>query len=145
MNLDVAGIGSVADLAKGLVDRFFPPSATPQERAMIELQIQQTIDARESVMLNTQKAIITSEMAQGDDYTKRARPSIVYFGLLFIGLIHVILPMVSWITGKGVPDINLPAEFWYTWSGVCSVWCIGRTAEKFGKNGKIVSAITGCK
>lgn len=145
MSLDITGIGSVADLAKGLVDRFFPPDATPQQKGEMALQMQQAISNREAAIISNQKDIIVAEMNQGDNYTKRARPSIVYYGLVFIGIVYVIFPCVSWFTGKGLPKLALPAEFWWTWGGVCSVWSLGRSAEKTGSTGKILGMITGSK
>ncbi len=152
MNVDLTGVGPIAEFAKSIVDRFFPPAATEQEKAQAQLQLQQMLSNRERAVLETQRAVMTSEMAQGDNFTKRARPSIVYFGLVAIGLVHVLLPMIAWIvlicTSRPIsemPMIELPAEFWMTWGGVCSVWVIGRTAEKFGVANKVVSAITGGK
>jgi len=152
MGFDLTGLGSVADLAKGLVDRFLPPAATETEKLATQLQLQQMLETRESTLLETQRAIITAEMAQGDGFTKRARPSIVYFGLVAIGLVHVLLPMVAWVylvtTGSALsnmPTIVLPEQFWLTWGGVCSIWIIGRTTERFGLTNKITAAITGGK
>jgi hypothetical protein len=152
MAFDLTGIGSIADLAKGLVDRFLPPAATEQEKLAAQMQLQQMLEARENAVLDTQKAVMTAEMQQGDNYTKRARPSIVYFGLIAIGLVHVLLPIIAWIVLKltaspltDMPDIKLPPQFWVTWGGVCSVWILGRSAERRGATGKIVGMITGAK
>lgn len=70
-----------------------------------------------------------------ENYTKRARPTVVYAGLVFIGLIHVLLPAVAWTlasAGCAVQPFNLtlPSEFWWAWSGVCGVYAIGRSWEK---------------
>lgn len=152
MGFDLTGIGSVADFAKGIVDRFFPPDATPEQKAASQLQLQALLQQRDVAILDTQKAVMTAEMSQGDQFTKRARPSIVYFGLLAIGLVHVALPILAWIllmlTGKpltSMPNITLPEEFWYTWGGVCSIWIIGRSSERVGAANKVVSAITGSR
>lgn len=152
MTLDMTGIGSLADLASNLVNRFWPPSASEAEKIGASMQIQQMLEAREIAVLDAQKTIIAAEMSQTDNYTKRARPTIVYFGMFAIGLVHVALPVLAWmaltLTGKpleGMPTIALPSEFWMTWGGVCGVWIIGRTAEKSGAAGRIVSAITGAK
>lgn len=152
MAFDLSGLGSIADLAKGLVDRFLPPAATDQEKMAAQLQVQQMLEARETAVLDAQTAIVTAEMAQGDNYTKRARPSIVYFGLVAIGLVHVALPILAWLallkTGKplsDMPTISLPSEFWTTWGGVCGVWIIGRSWERTGAANKIVGMITGSK
>ena len=150
MGFDFSGIGSIADFAKGIAYRFFPPKMTDAEKAQAQVQLQELLEKRENALIETQKSIIVAEMQQSDNFTKRARPSIVYFGLGAIGLVHVILPMVAWIaltiTGEplsDMPEIALPGEFWATWGGVCSIWVIGRTAEKRGMANKVVGMITG--
>jgi hypothetical protein len=150
--MDLTGLGSVADLAKGLVDRFFPPAATEAEKMAAQAQIEQQLQARENAVLETQRTVMSAEMNQGDNFTKRARPSIVYFGLAAIGLVNVLLPVLAWIylisTGKALsnmPTIALPEQFWLTWGGVCSIWIIGRSSERLGVAGKVVQAITGSR
>jgi hypothetical protein len=155
MPIDLTGLGSVAELAKGLVDRFLPPAATETERMAAQLQVQEQLERRESAVLDAQKGIIVAEMQQSDTFTKRARPAIVYFGLAAIGLVHVLLPMFAWfvlvLNGKpmdSMPQIVLPGEFWATWGGVCSIWVIGRTMEKRGVTGiagQIAGLVTGGK
>lgn len=152
MGIDLTGFGSVADFAKGVMDRFWPPKMDEGEKAKIQLQLQDMLERRENTVIETQKSIIVAEMQQSDNFTKRARPSIVYFGLAAIGLVHVALPVLAWaaltFSGKpldAMPQIALPGEFWTTWGGVCGIWVIGRSAEKRGMTGKIVSAITGSK
>ena len=152
MGLDLTGLGSVADFAGTLVQRFFPPKMTDAEKAQAQVQLQGMLDHRENSMIESQKSIIMSEMSQGDAFTKRARPCIVYFGLIAIGLAHIILPMIAWLilitSGKplaDMPSIVLPGEFWATWGGVCSIWVIGRSAEKRGVTNKLVNMINGGK
>ncbi len=150
--MDLTGLGSVGDFAKGLLNRFWPEKMSEEDQAVAHLKLTQALEARESALLGTQKSIIVAEMQQADLFTKRARPSIVYFGLAAIGLVHVLLPMIAWIvlmwTGQtldNMPEIELPSQFWMTWGGVCSIWIIGRSAEKRGITGKAVSMITGGK
>lgn len=150
--MDLTGIGSVTDFAKGLLNRVWPEKMGEEEKAQVELELTKALEAREAALLNTQKSVIVAEMQQSDLFTKRARPSIVYFGLAAIGLVHVLLPMLAWIIlmWKGqpltnMPNITLPEQFWFTWGGVCSIWIIGRSAEKRGLANKAVSLITGGK
>ena len=82
-------------------------------------------------------------MAQGDAFTKRARPSIVYMGLLFIGLVYVLFPIVGYFSKGELPKLELPSAFWTVWGDICSVWMIGRPAEKLFDGNKIVGMITG--
>ena len=84
-------------------------------------------------------------MQQGDSYTKRARPTIVYAGLAAIFLVHVIAPILSAFLSNTVPSITLPEEFWYTWGGICGVWMVGRSAERIGLKSRIVDIVTGNK
>ncbi len=150
MGLDFTGLGSVFDFAKGVMDKIWPPQADPNEKMKAQMALQELLEKRENQVIDAQKSIIVAEMQQGDNYTKRARPTIVYIGLAFIGLVNVLLPMIAWITlsvtGKpltGMPDIQLPGEFWAAWGGVCSIWVIGRSAEKRGAANKVINMITG--
>ena len=145
MGFDLTGLGSVADFAKGLVNKFFPPSMTDVEKAQAQVQLQEVIDKRESAIVDAQKSIIVAEMQQADNYTKRARPTLVYAGLFFIFLVHVALPMIAFFSDKIMPELALPQEFWWAWSGVCGVWVLGRSAEKRGTSNKLVNLITGSK
>ena len=142
MGIDVTGIGSVADLARELVSRFLPEKMGDADKAKAQMDMQQILLQHENAVIEAQRSVIVAEMNQADVYTKRARPSIVYMGLAFIGLVHVALPVIAWIslTAYGrpladMPAINLPTEFWWAWSGVCGVWVIGRTMEKNGAAG----------
>lgn len=145
MGLDLTGVSSVADLAKGIMDRFIPPKATEMERAQVEMQLQELLQKDRSTLLDTQKSVIVAEMAQEDNFTKRARPMVVYSGLLFIFLVHVFIPLVSFIAGKAMPSLALPTDFWYAWTGVVGVWMVGRSAEKLGSGSSIIKGITGTR
>jgi len=143
MGLDITGLGSVADFAKGIMDKFIPDKMSDAEKAQVELGIQQAVMARDVARDTAQKDVIVAEMNQGDNYTKRARPTIVYAGLGFIFLVDIFAPILEALTGKKMPAMALPVEFWYTWGGVCSVWVWGRSKEKQGVAGKAIKAITG--
>lgn len=95
-----------------------------RKSAEVEETIRAELDARTS--------IIAAEMASGDNYTRRARPTVVYTGLGVIVLKYVLFPLVTGITGAAIPDIALPGEFWAAWSGVVGIWMIGRSVEKRG-------------
>lgn len=155
MGLDLTGLGSAFDFAGGLLDRFFPKQMTEADRAAMQAKLSQAIDERDVQRDALKRDIIVSEMNQADAYTKRARPSVVYMGLVFIGLVHVVFPMVFYFAGlfktemPTLPSLALPQEFWWAWGGVCSVWMVGRSAEKTaqakGAAAKVISMITGNK
>lgn len=146
--MDITGIGSVAECAKSIIDRIWPPSLSPAERAKAELELQSMLQARENAVTAAQKEVIVAEMQQADNYTKRARPTIVYAGLAFIFLVHVFIPVIAFLKNTPVasfPTLTLPSEFWWTWGGVCGVWILGRSMEKNKAGGTLVSMITGSK
>jgi hypothetical protein len=143
MGIDITGLGTVADAAKTIVNKFFPDKMGDADRAKMELELQSLLSARDTAVLDAQKSVMVAELNQGDAYTKRARPTIIYGGLVFIFLVHVFCPMVAMFTGKAVPGLILPDQFWWAWGSMCSIYAIGRTAEKNGINNKAVGMITG--
>jgi hypothetical protein len=124
------------------------------EKAAAALEIQRLIEDRDSQLAGMSRDIIVSEMAQGDNFTKRARPAIVYTGLFAIVFNYVVVPFINqcfqWhalqhATGTvfALNPLDLPEYFWVAWGSVCSVWSLGRTAEKMGARNKVVDMITG--
>jgi hypothetical protein len=103
-------IGSALDFAKSLVDRWFPPSANPEDKLKASIELEKMLNDRENILVQAKASIMTAEMNQEDKYTKRGRPTIIYAGLAFIGLVHVVFPIIAWaaLMLKGGP-ITLPA------------------------------------
>ena len=143
--MDITGIGSVANFASGLLDRFWPQKMTEEEKITIQTKLANAIEERDISRDKLKAEVMKAELSQGDTYTKRARPTVVYMGLVFIFMVHVIFPIVAFFTRQKMPSLSLPSEFWYTWGGVCSVWIIGRTMEKNGAANSVIQAITGKK
>lgn len=143
--MDLTGIGSIADLAKGIMDKFIPSKMSDAEKAGAQIALQEMLQKRENTVIEAQKSIIVSEMQQADIFTKRARPTLVYAGLLFIFMVHVAFPILAYLSNETLPALSLPEEFWWAWSGVCGVWVLGRSAEKRGVANKLVGMITGNK
>jgi len=141
--IDLTGIGTVAGLARDIIGRIWPASMSDAEKAEAQLKLQEILDAREQQIMAAQRDIIVAEMAQTDSFTKRARPMLIYAGLLFIFLVHVAFPIIAFISGKAQPLLSLPAEFWWAWSATVGIWSIGRSAERMGSQNKAVGIITG--
>lgn len=143
--MDLTGIGSIASFAETVVNKIFPPSADPNEKLRAQTDIQKMIESRENAVIDAQKSIIVSEMQQSDNFTKRARPSVVYAGLAFIFFNHVFLPCYAFFKSAPVPEVSLPSEFWWAWTGAVGIWMVGRTMEKRGAASDIIGKITGSK
>ncbi len=152
----ITGIGGLKDLVLGVLDKI---KLDPTKKAEIQAQMEQNTFELQKIeadirvkeqqyqenLVNSQKEIIIAEMGQGDNFTKRARPSIVYAGLLFIFINHVLPAIVTYAGGKQTPVVDLPANFWNAWELVVSVWAVGRTAERLGATNKVTKLITGKK
>lgn len=141
--MDLTGLSSVADFATGVMDRFFPKQMTEAEKTQAQAGLQAALEQRDLARDTIKAEVLKAELSQGDNYTKRARPTVVYAGLAFIGLVHVVFPVLVFITGRPAPTLSLPGEFWWAWGGVVSVWQIGRSAERMGGATDIIKAVTG--
>lgn len=156
-----ASTGSFLDKASTAIKRFI---TTDKERLELQNEMESLLQQRDAEVEKTIRAelgakerTLVAELQQGDNYTKRARPTVVYAGLLFIAINHVLFPIVARLltlfAGELAAEdiamltapIDLPTQFWAAWAGICSVWVLGRSAEKRGMRNKLVSAITGSK
>ncbi len=142
--------GNVGGMVKeigNVADKFH---LSGQEKQDFQLEMEGLLQRRDSEIeetirstLQAKERILVAELSQGDNYTKRARPTVVYAGLVFITINYVIVPLISELLGARVKPLELPPEFWYGWSGIVATWSIGRTFEKRGAHGRVVQAITG--
>lgn len=140
-------VGTLVQQVGEVVDEF---NLSGEEKQRFKLQMEALLQKRDAEIeeslraeLQAKERILVAELTQGDSYTKRARPSVVYAGLVFIAFNYVIVPIVSDIFGTRMPAFDLPPEFWYGWSGIVATWSVGRTFEKRGASNKLVRTITG--
>lgn len=160
MSLDLTGLGSAFDFGSKIIDKIFPTAATEAEKATAIKALVPILEERDTTVTKAQRDIIVAEMNQQDGYTKRARPTVVYAGLAFIGLVYIVIPTIiktillikisalspDQIAGlREYMELALPGEFWMAWGSVVSIWSIGRSAEKNGATNKIIQMITGSK
>lgn len=139
------GVSEVANAIGGIVDQFH---TSDEEKAAAKLEIEKLLQADRmklqdslQVELQAKERVLVAELTQGDKFTKRARPTVVYAGLAFIFFNYVIAPLF-------LPDqqaLQLPAEFWVAWGGIVGTWSIGRSFERKGVVNKATSIVTGTK
>ena len=133
----------------GLIDNLH---TSGEEKSEAKLKLQRLLMEKDAMIEETareemrlQKATITAELQQGDLFTKRARPTVVYTGLVVMAINYCLAPIVFIILNRPLVQIEMPAEFWMAWSGVVSIWSIGRSAERRGAQNKAINVITGGK
>jgi len=137
------GIKEVVGSIGGVIDSLH---TSEEEKLEAKLAMEKLLQAdrlalQESlqVELQAKERILVAELNQSDNYTKRARPTVVYAGLAFIAFNYVIAPLF-------LPDqqaLALPIEFWGAWGGIVATWSVGRSFEKRGTQNKLTNAITG--
>lgn len=168
--LFAGGVGSVVEKVGNTIDKFH---LSGEEKQQFKLELQQLLMQRESEIeqtlrknLEAKERILVAELQQGDSYTKRARPTVVYFGLLMIALNYFLLPAALLISGnsdmlcnyqqevqQGVTVKNcvretlfpLPEEFWLAWGGIVATWAVGRSFEKTRSSNSFSRLATGNK
>lgn len=143
------GATQVIEKVGDVIDEFHLSS---EEKQNFKLQLKQVVAARESEIeqtirknLEAKERILVAELAQGDVYTKRARPTVVYFGLVMIALNYFVVPTISMLAGRPPTPFDLPVEFWAAWGGIVATWAVGRSFEKVGAGNKVTRAVTGDK
>lgn len=149
--------GGLVNIGKGIADIVDKFKLTPDEKAQFELQMETLLQKATSELeqtmrteLQAKERILVAELTQGDSYTKRARPTVVYGGLVFIAINYVLAPILMWfaiqVSGVQMPEfptLDLPPEFWYGWSGIVATWTVSRTMERRGVANNLVSIVTG--
>ena len=127
------------------LDRVLDRLAAAQEQLR---QREEQIAAVQDEQATAKQSVIEAELKQDDLFTRRARPSVVYAGLLFIFLNYVLFPLIFKITGHPLSKeecgaFKLPEDFWWAWGGVVATWSIGRSFEKVGVSNRVTRMITG--
>lgn len=142
-----SGLGTTISSIGDTVKKFI---TTDNDRMKMQTELEQILQKRDSEIertIQTELAakgkIIEAELNQGDKYTKRARPTVVYFGLVVILYNYCIIPSIQLINSIPLQAFELPTEFWVAWGGIVSTWVLGRSSEKRGNRDKITSFITG--
>ncbi len=143
-----SGVGAFVEKIGNVADEFH---LSGEEKQKFKLEMESLLQKRDSEIEQTlrkemeaKERVMVAELTQGDNFTKRARPTVVYAGLGYIGINYVVFPILATLSGaekNALPP--LPPEFWYGWSGIVATWSLGRSAEKMGANNKLTRAITG--
>ena len=149
-NIFSGSLTGVIDSVSDVIDKF---SLSKEEKQEFKLEMQSRLMQMEKELEETYRTelesradIIKAEMTQGDKFTKRARPTIIYCGLIFIFIVYVLIPLIAYIggaPGDALPEIELPEEFWWAWGTVVSVYGAGRSAEKMGVANRATQMMTG--
>ena len=144
--------GASQGLLTGVKDIVQEFHLSPIDQKELEIKLQQVAADYETKVLaaatadnEAKKEIIIAELSQADLYTKRARPSVIYYGLAIIFFNYSFVPLCKMFL-TDLPDLTpfeLPDMFWMAWGGIAGTWVVGRSAEKLGYKNKLLTKITG--
>lgn len=122
-----------------------------------KIEIEKVISEREKQIhdtyrseINASKEIIIAELRQSDLYTKRARPTVIYAGLVVVllELFGLRIAVLNY-NHASVDIINSSTDilnaFLYMWGAVAGAYALGRTAEKRGISNTVTQLATGNK
>ena len=142
--------GGLVKMGKGIAEIVDTFKMTDDEKARFNLDMETLLQKAGSELeqtmrteLQTKERIMVAELTQGDNYTKRARPTVVYFGLVIIAWNYSVVPFMGAVIGMSMPLMPLPDEFWYAWGGVVATWSVGRTMERRGAKNNLLTVIGG--
>jgi len=142
-----AGLNELIKKINELIDKF---NLSIEEKQQLRSELEQLLQKKDEYTEETIRAelaskehILITELTQGDSYTKRARPSVIYAGLVFILLNYCLIPAIQSIVGAPVKPFELPMEFWIGWSGIVATYSIGRSVEKRGTRNLFTKITTG--
>ena len=126
-------ISPVTDLISEIIPDPDKKLKLQTEITKIEFVARDKLLEYEKTVIDSKTKVMVAELQQKDKYTKRARPTVIYAGLVIMFLNSVLLPWITFFAGMELPTITLPGEFWYAWGGIASVYAFGRTKEKLAK------------
>lgn len=142
-------VSSLLSSVSNVIDQFHLSKEEKQQfqLALEKLVNDKFIETEKTIRqeLTSREKILVAELNQGDNYTKRARPTVVYFGLLMIGCNYLIVPLLSQLFEIQMEALSLPTEFWVAWGGVVSTWSVGRSFEKGNVSNSFSQRVTGSK
>jgi len=128
-----------------------------ESQSNFKLEVERLISEREKQIhetyrseINASKDVIIAELKQSDLFTKRARPTVVYAGLIFVLLEIFGLRIAVLNFNHASPEIiksstEILNAFLYMWGAVAGAYALGRTAEKRGISNMITTMATGNK
>lgn len=156
MKVTVAGILAKAGegILRGAGDVLDKLFTNKEEKGLILLELEKVINARLSETEATLRhrnemtvRVIEAEMAQGDKWTKRARPSIIYVGLLIAFCQMVVMPtmlILQFITPEDAEVYKTYGShelFWGAWAAVAGIYSWGRSQEKKTTRAALMGAV----
>jgi hypothetical protein len=132
------GISTAMDIAKSLVNRFLPASASEAEKMEAQLKIKKMIEDRDKSIMEAQRDILVAEI-QGESWLQRNwRPILMLTVVSIVANNYLVYPYLSLFFSKAL-ILELPERLYNLMEIGVGGYVIGRSVEKsidLWKNGK---------
>lgn len=129
-----SAIGPVFDGLTKVIGEFH---MSPEEKAQAQQAIAdaqaKTIQAAQDANIqlnNIAGQNIRAEETNGDAFTSRARPAVIWVGVFAIFWDYCLLPTIAMVWSKALPPVILPDFVWGVWGTIVTGYVFNRTAEK---------------
>ena len=140
-------VGSIIDSVGGVVDKFV---TTDKDKMKLKIELEALLQQRLKELEETYRAelqlkerVMVAELRQSDLFTKRARPALIWSGLVFVCFNYCLVPLLQLAFSVPVEPFILPEAWWMAWGGAVSVYTVSRTVDKRGLGNKLTDAIVG--
>jgi hypothetical protein len=141
------GVGKVFDGIGSIIGKFVTDPTkkleAEMELAKLQAESEKLLEQSFQAEMDAKKSIIVAELQQGDNFTKRMRPMMGYFGMFVIFYNYSLIPTIQYIRGMAPAPFNMPDYFWMSWLGIMATYSIGRTMEKRGASNGFTKLVTG--
>ena len=131
----------------GAVERFAAGHLGKKE---LTLEVEKLVAARDSEIEKTLQAelgakerIMVAELTQGDKFTKRARPMILYSGPVIVIAVSAMHYIAFYMGMEPPPMPEILTWFMGTWGAIGSTYVVSRTMDKRGNGNKLTKMLTG--
>lgn len=128
-------IDDVLKLVMPTINKLVPD---PQAQAQAKVELQTVLTSQLSAVLDASKSVMVADSSQDDKYTKRARPSVVYWSMGFATLIAT-----AGAFGHAQPMLDalkqIPSDLWTLMTVGIGAFGVSRGVEKG------ITAFTGSK
>jgi hypothetical protein len=104
--MSLTGIGEVANLATGIINKIWPDKSQ-QEKDAMAFQMQQAII--ESDLVKGQLAVNQAEAANTNIFVAGWRPAVGWSCAFTFGWSYVLCPMLTWVSALLGHPVSLPA------------------------------------
>lgn len=119
-------ITTILGLVMPLIKQVVPDTA---KQAEIQAELQKQLINNQGLLVNAMKEVMVADASQDDKYTKRARPTLVYWALSFVTLICLATPF-GYADAMVNTLLKIPGDLWTLMTVGVGAFGISRGVEK---------------